>query len=314
MKAYNQQMDYVEMKTALEEHPYSVHLQIKKLLHEKKHFPDLFSTNLKQAAFRAPDRAKLYYLLNSSAQTDWKEIFHQEEKIEEPIEEVKQEELPPNETKEKSNQDAIDAEDLVAVTSFGKKKPAKKTPIITVDNSDTTESITSETPSSPVPQEEKIEEEKSEVQSPPPIPMMKDELKEEPIKQEEEKSIEEVKNILEEKPKKTVNAADVLKQRLAELSGVKNEAPEEEEDQSKIIEEFIEKEPRLTLDREKVNDRDLSENSTKDNQEVISETLAEIYLNQGAKEKAIKVYEKLSLANPEKSAYFAARIEKIKEE
>lgn len=47
-------------------------------------------------------------------------------------------------------------------------------------------------------------------------------------------------------------------------------------------------------------------------QEVYSETLAEVYLQQGLAKKAIEVYEKLSLLDPAKSAYFASRITEIK--
>ncbi len=43
-----------------------------------------------------------------------------------------------------------------------------------------------------------------------------------------------------------------------------------------------------------------------------SESLAELYLTQGHPKKAIKTYEKLSLINPEKSDYFAARIDELK--
>ncbi|HMH21781.1 MAG TPA: hypothetical protein VK563_08395 [Puia sp.] len=46
--------------------------------------------------------------------------------------------------------------------------------------------------------------------------------------------------------------------------------------------------------------------------EVVTETMAEVLAKQGMREKATEVYRKLSLLNPGKSAYFAARIEQLK--
>lgn len=46
--------------------------------------------------------------------------------------------------------------------------------------------------------------------------------------------------------------------------------------------------------------------------EVITETMAEVYLQQGKITKANEVYEKLSLQNPAKSTYFAGKIENLK--
>ena len=53
--------------------------------------------------------------------------------------------------------------------------------------------------------------------------------------------------------------------------------------------------------------------SETDDTDVISETLVVLYVKQGHYEKAIKGYRKLSLQNPDKSAYFAARIKEIQQ-
>jgi len=45
--------------------------------------------------------------------------------------------------------------------------------------------------------------------------------------------------------------------------------------------------------------------------DIQTETMADIYLKQGLKSKAIQIFEKLSLINPSKSAYFTSRINKI---
>jgi hypothetical protein len=46
--------------------------------------------------------------------------------------------------------------------------------------------------------------------------------------------------------------------------------------------------------------------------EIITETMAEVLVKQGNIEKAVDLYRKLSLAHPDKSTYFAARIEQLK--
>jgi hypothetical protein len=46
--------------------------------------------------------------------------------------------------------------------------------------------------------------------------------------------------------------------------------------------------------------------------EVVTEAMADVLIKQRKTEKAIEVYEKLSLINPSKSAYFAAKIDRLK--
>ncbi len=50
-----------------------------------------------------------------------------------------------------------------------------------------------------------------------------------------------------------------------------------------------------------------------DKNEVFTEAMAEVYLKQGLREKAIEIYHKLSLQNPANHHIFAARIQQIKE-
>jgi len=49
-----------------------------------------------------------------------------------------------------------------------------------------------------------------------------------------------------------------------------------------------------------------------ESREVITETMAEVLAKQGMREKATEMYRKLSLLEPEKSAYFAEKIEQLK--
>ncbi|MGN6248055.1 MAG: hypothetical protein ACTHNG_06845 [Ginsengibacter sp.] len=55
-----------------------------------------------------------------------------------------------------------------------------------------------------------------------------------------------------------------------------------------------------------------SSEASNQNANVLTEAMAEVLVKQGKREKAIEMYQKLSLINPSKSAYFAAKIESLK--
>jgi tetratricopeptide (TPR) repeat protein len=80
-----------------------------------------------------------------------------------------------------------------------------------------------------------------------------------------------------------------------------------------LIDNFIKSNPKIEPINQSIpNNPDISSDSVKENDHLITDTLANIYLKQGHYAKAIFAYEKLSLKYPEKSAYFARQIAEIK--
>ena len=59
---------------------------------------------------------------------------------------------------------------------------------------------------------------------------------------------------------------------------------------------------------------EMAVNSISRNDDWVSESMAEVYARQGKAKKAIDIYEKLSLLNPEKNTYFAAKIENLQKD
>lgn len=94
-----------------------------------------------------------------------------------------------------------------------------------------------------------------------------------------------------------------------------NYAEDEKLSKEQLVDKFIKEEPRISPPkREFFNPIQYARKSLIDDESMVSETLAEIYLKQGNISKAVKVFEKLILNYSKKSTYFAGQIEKIKEE
>jgi hypothetical protein len=82
-----------------------------------------------------------------------------------------------------------------------------------------------------------------------------------------------------------------------------------------LIDKFLKEEPRIKVSKDLPEEQeDLSADSTRDDPQMATETLAKVYLKQGKKTEALDVYEKLCLKFPEKSSYFAKKILEIKNE
>ncbi len=74
---------------------------------------------------------------------------------------------------------------------------------------------------------------------------------------------------------------------------------------------YVEDGRQLDADKEKAVVNMATESNQKE--EIITETMANVLLQQGKKEKAIELFEKLILLHPEKSGYFATQIEELKQ-
>ena len=79
-----------------------------------------------------------------------------------------------------------------------------------------------------------------------------------------------------------------------------------------IIDRFLRAEPRRIVAEEgEVEQEIVTSADIDDEEDMVSEELAEVYLAQGLKDMAKETYRKLSLLNPEKSIYFAQIIANI---
>ncbi len=87
---------------------------------------------------------------------------------------------------------------------------------------------------------------------------------------------------------------------------------EEKMKQQQLIDKFLKEQPTIDRKKEPTIEGDLSENASKE-PDLVTEKMARIYELQELYDKAIETYEKLILKFPEKSDYFAKKIQELKQ-
>ncbi len=89
----------------------------------------------------------------------------------------------------------------------------------------------------------------------------------------------------------------------------------ERQRQLDLIESFIQREPRISPVRSKsgepLNQEDLTKRNKPVGGSLVTESFAKILLKQGKTGKACEIYKQLMVKNPEKKAYFAAKISEL---
>jgi hypothetical protein len=104
--------------------------------------------------------------------------------------------------------------------------------------------------------------------------------------------------------------ADLI-EHIKSTKEIKSEGVKQNE-QTEIIDHFIKTQPTINKLRPVSEPTDLTEKIELQVTHIVSETLVEILLKQGKKEKAVEMLKKLIWKFPQKKAYFAARIEELK--
>ncbi|MFT4526597.1 MAG: hypothetical protein ACI85F_002772, partial [Bacteroidia bacterium] len=87
----------------------------------------------------------------------------------------------------------------------------------------------------------------------------------------------------------------------------------EKKSRTDLVDQFLVNEPRIEggAHPKFYSPQEMGRKSVQDDFDFVSETLADIYEQQGDFEKAAKAFESLMLKYPEKSSYFAARLKKL---
>jgi tetratricopeptide (TPR) repeat protein len=120
------------------------------------------------------------------------------------------------------------------------------------------------------------------------------------------------KKSVEQEIKRVEPSDELIEEIKNSKKKIKPDGPKQKE-QIEIIDQFIKTQPTISKPKTMVSTtEDLTEKVDIYGENIVSETLVEILLKQGKKEKAIEMLKKLIWKFPQKKAYFAAQIEELK--
>ncbi len=92
-------------------------------------------------------------------------------------------------------------------------------------------------------------------------------------------------------------------------------APADHSNVNELINKFIHAEPKIKPQQSRMyKPEDMAKLSVQEDHNIATETLANIYLKQGLKSRALEIFQQLILKYPEKSDYFAGKIKEIQTE
>jgi hypothetical protein len=131
--------------------------------------------------------------------------------------------------------------------------------------------------------------------------------------EKQELDIEEQKSILEVEKPKIKPSTSVFEIKPEKHSQENIQKVKKDPELESILDKFLRENPVITRPKaEFYSPINMARQSAEENEEMVSETLAQIYVRQGLYKKAILTYEKLVLLYPDKKTYFAALIDQIR--